>query len=574
MKKVALCIIMVVAFTAMVCGASYAEAGKCVSCGSPCVQGDRCPPCQKYVKCIGECFTFDASKSTAFSCGPCPATLTYAWDFGDGTTAEGPIVTKVYEKTGQYTVKLTITDGSNLGACNTDAITQVVTVNAPPTAIFTGPDCACVDQEVTFDASKSSSPTAKTLNYHWSFSDGTTAEGVIVKHTFTSGGRHNVTLTVDDGSCSACCTDVASLCVMVNSSPCAEAGNDVCMTCVPACTPLDVSFRGAGTNPDGGGLTYMWNFGDGTSAEGQNVTHTFPGPGTYKVALIVNNGCNSACSTASDTLTVTISVQPCAEAGVDHFMCVNTAAEFDGTKSTAGSGAVYEWDFGDGEKATGAKVSHAYAKSGQYQVHLTVTDGECVACDTACVRVNDGPTAAICGPDQACTGDNISFNASGSTDPDGDCLTYNWDFGDGTKIENGGPQVCHVFQKGGVYTVTVTVNDGSGLVCSTSAATAKVTINGRPTAIIGPCDACCVGKEILWDSTGSSDPDGDPLTYSWDFGDGTTADGAKPTHTYKAAGNYNVTLKVDDGKGTVCSVAYASYVACIHDSPKADLCVD
>jgi PKD repeat protein len=190
------------------------------------------------------------------------------------------------------------------------------------------------------------------------------------------------------------------------------------------------------------------------------------------------------------------------------------------------------------------------------------------------VKVNEGPTAVVCGPEQACTGENISFNASGSSDPDGDCITFNWDFGDGQTLENGGPNVCHMYQKGGSYTVTVSITDGRGLPCSTHAASTKVTINARPTAVIGPCDACCVGKEILWDASGSSDPDGDALKYSWDFGDGTKGEGVKPTHVYNKAGNYNVTLTVDDGKGSPCSVAYACYTACIHESPKADLCVN
>lgn len=554
MKKTILSIALVVTFAAMLCGVSYSAK-------------EECGPCTNFTKCIGEAFTFDASKSSAFGgCGLC-----YTWDFGDGTTGEGAVVSHCYEKAGEYTVKLVVTDQSGL-PCNSDAITQVVKVNCPPVAVFNGPDSACVGQELTYDASASSSETSKTLKYTWCFGDGETAEGQVVKHTFTCPGNYKVALTVDDGSCSACCTDVACLAICVNQAPCAEAGEDLCVTCVSTDQELEACFTGSGSSTTGC-LTYMWNFGDGASAEGQRVSHTYAGPGTYKVTLVVNDGCNSACSTASDSLTVTFSRQPCAEAGVDHTLCAGTAAEFDGTKSVAGASATYAWDFGDGEKATGAKVSHTYAKGGQYGVTLTVTDGECVSCDSACVKVNEQPTAAICGPDKACTCENISFDASGSNDPNGDCITYSWDFGDGQTLADGGPKVCHSYDKGGSYTVKVTVDDGWGLPCSTDTKSTTVTINGRPTAVIGPCDACCVGKEILWDGSGSTDPDGDALKYSWDFGDGTTADGAKATHVYTAAGEYKVTLKVDDGKGSPCSESYACYTACIHEAPKADLCV-
>ena len=52
--------------------------------------------------------------------------------------------------------------------------------------------------------------------------------------------------------------------------------------------------------------------------------------------------------------------------------------------------------------------------------------------------------------------------------------------------------------------------------------------------------------EICFDGTGSSDPDGDPLAYDWDFGDGNTGTGATPCHTYAEAGIYDVCLTVND----------------------------
>jgi PKD repeat protein len=552
---------LVVAFAAMLCGASYSA-------------DDKCAPCKKFEKCIGEPFTFDASRSTAQSCGPCPATLCYSWDFGDGCTGEGVCTTHCYEKPGEYTVKLTITDNSGL-PCNTDAITQVVKVNCPPKAVFIGPDCACVGSEVTFDASRSSSQTVKTLNYKWDFGDGCTGEGQVVKHVYQQGGCYKVVLTVDDGSCSACCVDVACMDIKINTPPTAKAGDCICMKCVPSDQPFDVCFYGSGCSSTGC-LTYMWNFGDGASAEGQNVSHTYKDPGVYKVTLVVDDGCNSQCSTASDSLTVTLSRQPCAKVCEGKIVCANTPVDLDCTKSVAGPNAVYAWDFGDGETATGGpRVTHTYKKCGHYKVVLTITDGECVSCDSSCVTVNEQPAAVLTGPEKACTGENIAFNACGSGDPCGDPCTYTWDFGDGATISGCDMvKACHAYEKGGVYTVKLTVDDNSGLPCAADSKSMTVTVNGRPTAIIGPCDACCVGKEILWDGSASSDPDGDKLTYSWDFGDGSTGDGPKPTHVYKAAGEYKVVLKVDDGKGSPCSVSYACYNACIHESPKADLCVN
>jgi len=60
---------------------------------------------------------------------------------------------------------------------------------------------------------------------------------------------------------------------------------------------------------------------------------------------------------------------------------------------------------------------------------------------------------------------------------------------------------------------------------------------------------------ILFDGTRSDDPDGDALTYSWDFGDGTTKPGAKLYHTFVKPGSYLVRLKVSDNRGTACSTS-------------------
>ena len=92
-------------------------------------------------------------------------------------------------------------------------------------------------------------------------------------------------------------------------------------------------------------------------------------------------------------------------------------------------------------------------------------------------------------------------------------------------------------------------------------------------AAIVPPDACCVGVTTTFDATSSSDADGDSLNYSWDFGDGTTATGAKVTHVYSKTGRYKGILKVDDGQGTPCSVSYAYYEAKIHENPEAVISV-
>jgi CSLREA domain-containing protein len=79
----------------------------------------------------------------------------------------------------------------------------------------------------------------------------------------------------------------------------------------------------------------------------------------------------------------------------------------------------------------------------------------------------------------------------------------------------------------------------------------RVVVNGNspPTAEAGPNRNTDEGTTLLFDGTSSTDPDNDALSYSWNFGDGTTANTASPSHAYTDNGAYTVTLTVNDGRG-------------------------
>src|SRR6185436_7520036 len=130
-----------------------------------------------------------------------------------------------------------------------------------------------------------------------------------------------------------------------------------------------------------------------------------------------------------------------------------------------------------------------------------------------------------------------------SSDPDGDALTYAWDFGDGATGTGVAP--THAYTTLGNHTVTLVVNDGT---TSSAPATATVTItNQSPIAHAGGPYSGVRNQAIAFNGSASSDPDGDTLTYAWTFGDGVTGTGVAPTHAYAAIGTYTVTLVVSDG---------------------------
>lgn len=508
-------------------------------------------------------FTFDASGSY----DPDNGILSYFWDFGDGTTSSEPVVTHEYKKGGVYTVRLRVKNASGL-ECDSASSSREVKVSTPPQADFTAPQIVCAGNAVSFDAGKTTDDTPGTLTYEWDFGDGTGGEGRTVSKTYSKGGQYTVRLYVDDNSGSPCSKGTMSRNITVNSPPVANAGSDVNM-CFTARQEMKLEFNGSRSyDPDGDGLFYEWDFGDGGTASGAVVSHTFRKFGEFTVNLTVNDGRGSSCSTARDTLIVRLNSRPVANAGAEMVACVGREVVFDGSGSE-GEGLKYTWNLADGNKKEGMRVTHTYSKGGYYTPVLMVDDGKSNHCSVSSsalnLFVNTPPEVILANEPAVCLGETVQFDAF-AKDADGDELTYTWDFGDGTVIK-GGASKTHVYAEGGVYTVKVTVDDNRGTPCSGVSAVSAVKINCRPVADAGPNLVCCLNKKAVFDASGSHDPDGDELKYYWDFGDGASAAGVKVTHAYVRSGEYTVTLKVDDGSGTPCSWSSASFQAKVSDRP-------
>ncbi|HDM08666.1 MAG TPA: PKD domain-containing protein, partial [Candidatus Omnitrophica bacterium] len=309
---------------------------------------------------------------------------------------------------------------------------------------------------------------------------------------------------------------------------------------------------------DGDELSYTWDFGDGSSGKGERVTHIYHKGGKYKVTLEVCDGTATKCSCSRDSITVTLNKPPVAKAGKDIKTCKGSEVTFDGSGSYTESGETlsYFWDFGDGSTASGEKVTHTYTRGGTYKVVLTVDDGQNApnsrTSDVINVMVNSSPYVSLRAVEPVCVGTEVAFDASDSGDPDRDRLVYIWDFGDGTTLV-AGAKVKHKYEKGGIYNVKVTVDDGKGTSCSKISDSIKLRVNTPPVADAGRDKVVCMGCAIVFDGTKSYDPDGDSLVYTWNFGDGATAEGAKVTHIYDKPGKYEVTLTVSDGSETPCN---------------------
>jgi len=212
--------------------------------------------------------------------------------------------------------------------------------------------------------------------------------------------------------------------------------------------PLTVEFSAAGsTDFDGTIVSYVWDFGDGDSAQTSTVSHTFVTAATYTVTLTVTDN-DGGVSVAQRVVTVSglppVNVPPSARLSLSVSSGqAPLVVEFspEGSVDPDGTIAIYAWDFGDGESAltsTASHVSHTYTIAGTYTVTLTVTDnaGGASSAQTSVVITgpppNVAPTARM--TLSASSGQAplaVELSATGSTDSDGTIVSYTWDFGDG-----------------------------------------------------------------------------------------------------------------------------------------------
>ncbi len=249
---------------------------------------------------------------------------------------------------------------------------------------------------------------------------------------------------------------------------------------------------------------------------------------------------------------------PIANAGADQTVSANVSVQFNGSASSDPDGdtLTYYWTFGDGGTSTSCNPVHTYTSPGTYTATLTVNDSALSDSDSCVITVNPAyvnhPPVANAGPDKTTmVNQALQFSGAGSSDPDGDELTYRWNFGDGGTATQ--CNVTHTYAYEGTYTATLNVSDGELY----DEDQAIVVVSAQPPENEPPNACAGLGFSVLslvpvtFNASCSYDPDGTIVSYHWDFGDGnnTTETGPYTTHTYSSPRTYTVRLTITDNSG-------------------------
>jgi PKD repeat protein len=384
-------------------------------------------------------FTYSQVQNSVSFTNTTAGATTYTWTFGDGNSSNEANPTHTYAADGIYTVILAATND-----CGTTFVEQTVTIVTVPVAAFTfNGAIGCSPFIVLFDNTSSDNATS----IEWTFEGGTpatsTEENPLV--TWDAPGVYTVTLVASNSAGSS----TATASITVTGGPTAGFTSQT--------AGLSVIFNNSSQN----GGTYDWDFGDGTTSQEENPTHTYAATGTYTVVLTAYNECGT--NTFTQVVTIEGSAPLVSFSSDAQKGCAGVTIQF--TDQSAGDPTAWQWIFEGGTPATSNEQnpSVTYTTPGVYPVTLQATNiyGSSTSTQPGYVTIIGAPVAGF---DYSAVLGTISFT---STSQGADA--YSWNFGDGTTSNEASP--VHTYSTSGSYTVTLTVTNDCG------AATLEQTIN-------------------------------------------------------------------------------------------------
>lgn len=439
---------------------------------------------------------------------------------------------------------------------------------------------------IKFDGTKLPINTKKyeILSFLWNFGDNETSTAQSPSHTYKDMGKNNgrfdvkVNVALKDRSTGEETAQSFSTIITIANI---KVNAEFTMTPESGPAPLLIKFDATKSSAPAGQIqSYEWDFNNDnvfTDAKGVTTQYTFDKIGKYTVNLRVTDNTGQF-SIVSNEVNVSGSNLPTAVIDIpttDGHYYSGTQYTFLGENSTSPTGGKitkYEWDFGDQTpKATTRTSIHTYKNAGNYEVSLTVSDDRGNQGQALKKIIVETPTGALLAAfttvPLAKKGENfisgpvpfeVSFDASGSLEPNGAIVDYKWDFnGDGV-TDSAGKQVTYIYKEMGSFNASLTIVNAQGKTAK-AALVVKALSQGLKARVVADPIEGVAPLTVTFDASGSSYPDGQIVSYEWDFADGGAKriDVAKVTYKYTKIGAFNakVTAIAGDNVRSTASIA-------------------
>lgn len=499
-----------------------------------------------------------------------------------------------YARGGIYTTQLEVT--SDVGCVDTTSRTYSFYVR--PVAVFTLNNTIVntSGQPVVTVATNTSSvdESQPSLTYSWDFGDNTPAlitnATTLPSHTYTVGAASRVvtlTVTNTNGGLVGRATQIVNQLYIkpkaaFTVNPITYNSNNQPI--------VSIATNTSSVAETGVTLTYSWNFGDNTpivtSTSPLPPAHTYTvGAATRVVTLTVTNsngGLTDAMSITLNNVYVlakAVFTTSTPSTNTNNQIVVGIATN---TSSIADNSATlsYSWDFGDNTPIVNTTAAippaHVYttgAASRTITLTVTSSNGGITAVATQVLsNLYIKPTAAFTYT-RGTTDGQYNFTSTSISNDAAATLSYVWNFGDGTALSTAA-NPAHTFAAGGSYTITLTVTSSVGGLTTT--ASQVISLNIKPTAnfmanlnyngniFSNPVLELNAATTTVNDANAT-------LTYSWNFGDGTTATGITARKSFTTGGNKTITLTVTNTNGGITDVK--TQVVNVFITPRAVIAV-
>ena len=483
-------------------------------------------------------FSGCSPQNLTFGCNVTGASgnVSYSWESGNGDVSQLASPTFSYLNGGTYTLSLTVT-------CNGQTASDshsVVIFQSPEAHFDETPHTGCTPFDVSIN-DQSTIGDAPITSWLWYMGDGTTATTQNASHTYQNSGILTVSLRVTDNN--GCIGEHYAQIVNVSSTPSVSIEPEVDQWCVP---PLVVPFQSHVTIAPNVSPAYTlsWNFGDGQTGTGDNLTHTYNQYGHFDVNVTATDSYGCSATVSYPNMISIAAIVP--RYSAPSTICKNSSVTF---RSLMGQ-TNCQWDFGDGSPVSNSPTAHhTYTSAGTYTGTFTADPGgPCEQSETFQVRVEEVHASFVVDSTFSCdypftvhftntsTGDDISYRYDIDVDP-----PYN------TYMSEENPEVT--YYENGVYHPTLTAYTSAG--CYDTFEGPTIIVNHPEGNVESSSCGDCVPTTINFDHYVVYTPNSEIVDYYWDFGDGTTLHTSYTpvTHTYTEQGYYAPTLTITDRNG-------------------------